>query len=120
MKSDGFNCAFKVHALMFEPDNWHGGAMISAYKTASSTYFRGMTGTAFVAMVSIWMFAAAGCAAVVDILRSKYQPQPRWLQALARKTSTLIGAPRRSRQNLATANLSFPAGQFTAMKKRIC
>ena len=40
--------------------------MIPAYKTASGTYFRGMTGTAFVATVSIWMFAAAGCAAVVD------------------------------------------------------
>lgn len=40
--------------------------MIPAYKTASSTYLRGMTGTAFVAMVSIFMFAAAGCAAVVD------------------------------------------------------
>ena len=40
--------------------------MIPAYKTASRTYFRGMTGTAFVITVFIWMFAAAGCAAVVD------------------------------------------------------
>jgi uncharacterized protein YceK len=40
--------------------------MIPAYKTASRTYFKGMTGTAFVVTVLIWMFAAAGCAAVVD------------------------------------------------------
>jgi hypothetical protein len=51
---------------MLNADNWHGGAMIPAYKTASRIYFRGMTGTAFVVTVLIWMFAAAGCAAVVD------------------------------------------------------
>jgi hypothetical protein len=66
VKFNGVNCAFKVHALIFEPDKWHGGAMIPNYKTASSNYLMGMTGAAFVAMVSIWIFAATGCAAVVD------------------------------------------------------